>query len=97
MGAMILWIAYEAGSAMKDAREDVHNAIREAAGARNVQRAMPNVWLVDTEESASAWVDTVEPALKKGDRIIVTKLQRGAAAMNITAATDWLKAHRESF
>jgi hypothetical protein len=94
---MILWIAYEAASAANDARDDVHNAIREAAGARNVHRAMPNVWLVDSDESASAWVDTVEPALKKGDRVIVTKLQRGAAAMNITPATDWLKVHRESF
>ena len=94
---MILWIAYEAASAGNDAREEVHNAIRQAAGARNAHRAMPNVWLVDSEESASAWVDTIEPALHKGDRIIVTKLQRGAAAMNITPATDWLKAHRESF
>ena len=94
---MILWIAYEAGSAATDAREEVHNAIRQAAGARNVHRAMPNVWLVDSEETPSAWVDTVEPALHKGDRVIVTKLQRGAAAMNITAATNWLKEHRESF
>ena len=94
---MILWIAYEAGSAIGDAREEVHNAIKTAAGARNVHRAMPNVWIVDSEESPSAWVDTVEPALGKGDRVIVTKLQRGAAAMNITPATDWLKIHRESF
>ena len=94
---MILWIAYEAASAGSDAAEEVHNAIRAAAGARNVHRAMPNVWLVDSEDSASAWVDTVEPALNKGDRVIVTKLQRGAAAMNITPATDWLKVHRESF
>lgn len=94
---MILWIAYEAASADGDAREAVHNAIRDAAGSRNFHRAMPNVWLVDSEDSPSAWVDTVEPALKRGDRVIVTKLQRGAAAMNITPATDWLKVHRESF
>ncbi len=94
---MILWIGYEAASTDGDASEAVHSAIREAAGARNCHRAMPNVWLVDSEDSPSAWVDTVESALKRGDRIIVTKLQRGAAAMNITAATDWLKVHRESF
>jgi hypothetical protein len=93
---MILWIAYEAAGA-GDAGEEVHNAIRAAAGARNVHRAMPNVGLVDSEESPSAWVDTVEPALNRCDRVIVTKLQRGAAAMNITPATDWLKVHRDAF
>ena len=94
---MILWIAYEPAKAEASASDDIHTTIRGVVGTRNAHRAMPNVWLVDSEESASAWVDTIEPALHKGDRIIVTKLQRGAAAMNITAATDWLKAHRESF
>ncbi len=78
------------------AKKSITRSARRRA-SRNVHRAMPNVWLVDSEDSPSAWVDTVEPALNKGDRVIVTKLQRGAAAMNITPATDWLKVHRESF
>jgi hypothetical protein len=94
---MILWIAYEPAKAEASASDDIHTTIRGVVGARNAHRAMPNVWLVDTEESPGQWIDKFDDVLKHGDKMMITKLQRGTAAVNITDATDWAKVHRESY
>lgn len=94
---MILWIAYQPASGDADARDSMHGAIRVAAGAPNVFRAVEDGWLVDTDETPSKWMDKFDDMLKPKDKILITRLRRGAAAVNMTGATDWLKEHRESF
>lgn len=94
---MILWIAYEPAKAEASASDAVASTIRAVVGARNLHKAMPNIWLVDTDETPGAWIDKFDDVLKRGDKMLITRLQRGTAAVNITDATDWAKAHRESY
>lgn len=94
---MILWITYEPAKADASASDEVGSTIREVVGGKNVHKAMPNVWLVDTDETPGVWIDKFDDVLKRGDKMLITRLQRGTAAVNITDATDWAKAHRESY
>ncbi len=93
---MILWIAYQ-GAGGSDVADDIHQIVRGAAGKVNVFRAVNGGWLVDTDESPGQWLDKFDDVIKGKDKVLVTKLQRGAGAVNMTEATDWLKEHRESF
>ena len=94
---MILWIAYEAAKADADASDGIHTTIRGEVGGRNMQRVLSNVWIIDTEERPSVWMDKFDEVIKPGDKIVITRLRRGMAGVNITDMTDWAKAHRESF
>lgn len=94
---MILWIAYEPAKADASVSDEVGTAIRAVVGSKNVHKAMPNVWLVDTDETPGVWIDKFDDVLKRGDKMLITRLQRGTAAVNITEATDWAKAHRDSY
>jgi hypothetical protein len=94
---MILWIAYEAAKSDADAGDGIHTTIRGEVGGRNMQRVLSNVWIIDTEERPSVWMDKFDDVIKSGDKIVITRLRRGMAGVNITDMTDWAKAHRESF
>ena len=94
---MILYMAYEAAKASDDQADEIHTAVVAAAGKANVQRALHNVWLIVTDIRPSEWVDRVEAALKKGDKLLISRLQRGTAGLNVNAATTWIAEHREDF
>ena len=93
----MLYLAYEAAKAGDDQADEIHTAIVAAAGKASVQRAMRNVWIIVTDIRPSEWVDRVEAALKKGDKLLVSRLQRGTAGLNVNAATTWIAEHREDF
>lgn len=94
---MILYVSYEAAKASDDQADEIHTAIVAAAGKPNVQRAMHNIWLIVTDLRPSEWTDRIEAALKKGDKLLISRLQRGTAGLNVNAATQWIAEHREDF
>jgi len=94
---MILYIGYEAAKASEDAADAINTVIIAAAGKTNVQRALTNVWLIITDLRPSEWVDKIEAGVHKGDKLIVSRLQRGTAGLNVNAAATWIGAHREDF
>lgn len=94
---MILWIAYEPAKAEANASDSIHTTIRSDVGGRNMHRVVSNVWIIDTEDRPSVWMDKFDDVIKSGDKLVITRLRRGMAGVNITEMTDWAKAHRESF
>jgi len=94
---MILYVAYEPAKTSEDAADAIHTVVVAAAGRENAQRVLHNVWLVYGDIRASEWVDKIEAATHKGDKLLVSRLQRGSAALNLNAATQWISGHREDF
>lgn len=94
---MILYIAYESAKAGDDVADAINTVILAAAGKGNVHRALHNVWLIVTDIRPSEWTDKIEAGLHKGDKLLVSRLQRGTAGLNVNPAAQWIGAHREDF
>ena len=94
---MILYVAYEAAKAGDDVTDAINTVIVAAAGKANVHRALSNVWLIVTDLRPSEWADKIEAGIKKGDKLLISRLQRGTAGLNVNASAQWISGHREDF
>lgn len=68
---------------------ELYDRIKQCGAAWH---GMQNVWFVETDRSAAAIRDHVGPALDRGDKLFVSRVQEAAWQGFQDDGTNWIKA-----
>ena len=56
---------------------------------------LASTWMIDTRKSPEEVVDEMRPHIQKGDRYLVTRLERPYQGLLPRKSWEWIKRHRE--
>jgi alpha-L-fucosidase len=86
---MLLQISYDIRDRDRD-YEDLHDAIRQQG---RWWHYLKSTWIVETDKSPRQVVDDLEELLSRGDRLIVSEMERFDGVLP-EKAWNWLEKHK---